>query len=609
MFRSILISLVMICVSSYGVLCQTAGHEIPPVCNDEYAQFLVEQQVMESKTVPETDRRIRILIRAADLLWTFDQPTARQYFTEAFKVAGERFKEKGFEKEQLANESFRLLPDYRFEVIKAIMAKDPEWAKRLIDQLLKEYEKAEAERSGFDARRELDDVIRIAVDSLKTHPELSRQLFRRAMQHPLDFHWMWPTFAAATTNRQFADELYLDLLSAYANASPRRLLFLSAYPFASERLIGPEKYQYGVWVPEGMAPDRNLQQRFIETFLRRAIAYASDPQSVNAVPEQYRLAEPAYIVSALNELEPIIVRDFPSLIARFSEARGQINGLVTEQMRNDLDGLQTRKEERTWGFERRVKQLEEAEANGKLTDFMLVQILTWGAKERSEEQFRIIESWLEKIKEASAREETFNYFWFLRAQFAIKEGRYSDAEKYANKVPEVEHRAILYFELAEKQLKNVNDASIVYSTLREVGRIAEQADDSVEKARVLLGLVNKYSKYNSVFAMQELSDAVRVLNRLERPAIMSDQITRLIKGKDFSVTASFNMPGYNFEATFREVSKTNFELSLSNAKSVDDKYLRAIAVFAIAKNCADIPKKKPARKSLSKAGSQRSEKN
>ena len=603
MSRSFVLALAMLCLSSAGVKCQTPAQELPPICNDEYAQFLVEQQVLESRSVQETDRRIRILIRAADFLWTFDQPTARQYFTEAFKIAGDRFKEKGFEKEQLAKESFRQLPDYRFEVIRALMTKDPEWARRLIDQVLKEYEKAEAERSGFDSTRELDDVIRIAVDSLKTNPELSRQLFRRAMQHPLGFHWVWPPFAAAASNRQFADELYLELLSTYSNASPRRLLFLSAYPFASDRMIGPEKFQYGVWVPEGMAANRNLQQRFIDTFLRRAISYAADPQSVNATPEQYRLAEPAYIISALADLEPIIVRDFPALIPRFSEARGQINGLVTEQMRKDLEGRQARNDELTWGFERRLKQLEEAEANGKLTDFMIIQILTWNEKGRTEDQFEIIESWLEKIKEGAVKGETFNYFWFLRAQLAIKEARYADAQKYANKVPELEHRAILYFDLAEKQLKNVNDVSIVYSTLREVGRIAEQADDSVEKARVLLGLVTKYSKYNAVFAMQELSDAVRVLNRLERPAIMSDDITRLIKGKDFSFTASFNMPGYNFEGTFREVSKTNFELSLSNAKSVDDKYLRAIAVFAIAKNCAAIQKKKPARKSPSKAGS------
>jgi len=265
-------------------------------------------------------------------------------------------------------------------------------------------------------------------------------------------------------------------------------------------------------------------------------------------------------------------------------------------MRKDVQAREARNEELNFGFERRLKQLEEAEAKGKLTDFMIVSLLTWGEKNKTEEQFRLIEPWLEKISEAPAREGAFNYFWFLRAQLAIKEGRYDDAEKFARKVPEVEHRAILLFELAEKQLKNVNDAATVYSTLRDIGRLAEQAEDSVEKARVLLALVNKYSKINSVFAMQELSDAVRVLNRLENPQILSAFIGRIIAGKNFSFTTSFSMPAYDLESTFREISKSNFELSLSNAKSLDDRFLRALAVFAIAKNCVEQAKKQPARK-------------
>ena len=599
-----ILSLALVCTAVVSGFSQPTQQELPQVCNGEYARFLVDQQVAESKSIAETDQRIRILIRAADFLWSTDQPTAREYFTEAFKVAGDRFNEKGFEKEELSKHSIRMLPDHRFEVIRAITPKDAEWAKRLIDQVLKEYEKAAADRTGFDRTRELDDIIRIASDNLKTNPELSRQLFRRAMQLPLEYHWLWAPLSAAATNRQFADELYVELLTNYANASPRALLLLSAYPFASSRIIGLEKYQFGAFVPDGFQPNRNLQQRFIDTFLRRAIAYASDPANINAQPEQYRLPEPVYITTAISELEPIVVRDFPALIQRLSEARAQINGLMTEQMREDLQDRESRNEELTYGFERRLKQLEEAEAKGKLTDFMIVHLLTWGEKGKTEEQFRLIEPWLDKIKEPEAREGSINYFWFLRAQLAIKEARYDDADRFARKVPEVEHRALLFFELADKQLKNVNDAATVYSTLREVGRIAEQSENSVEKVRVLLGLVNKYSKVNAVFAIQELSDAVRVLNGLNKPQVLSSFVTRVIKGKDFSSTATFSMPGYDFESTFREISKNNFELSLSNAKSVEDKYLRALAVFAIAKNCAEMQKKKkPARKvSPSKAG-------
>lgn len=600
----IIFLLVSLLLWPVAVVAQTVPAELPPVCNDEYAKFLVSQQVSESGTIPETDRRIRVLIRAADLLWKFDQPTAREYFSEAFKVAGDRFREKGFEKEDLSNNSFRQLPDHRFEVIKAIAAKDNDWARRLIDQLLKEYEKEAGDRNSFNRTRELDDVIRIAIEALKLNPQLSWQLFRRAMQHPLDFHWMSAVPNVAVINRQFADQLYIELLTRYAGESPRRLLLLSAYPFGSDSPIGIERSNYSVSVVGGISPSRDLQLRFIDTFLRRAISYTNDPQNVNATPEQNRLPEPVYILGALNDLEPLIIRDFPSLIQLLSEARALTNGLLTEQMRQDAASRASRNEQLGWGFDRRLKQLEEAEANGKMTDFMIVSMLTWDADHRTEEQFEIIESWFEKIKEDSARTQAFNYFWFLRSQFAMREKRFNDAERFARKVPELEHRAILLFEIADLQLKSVNDRVTAYTTLREVGRIAEQAPDSPEKARVLFGLVNKYSSINSVFAVQQLSEAVDVLNHLEKPDILSSSIIRVIKGKDFTFTASFGMPGYNFETMFREISSMNFDLGLTNAKSVSDKYLRALAVFAIAKNCAEIPKKKPARKPVtSKTGS------
>jgi len=299
-------------------------------------------------------------------------------------------------------------------------------------------------------------------------------------------------------------------------------------------------------------------------------------------------------MTTLGELEPIIVRDFPSLIQKLSEARGAANGMLSDQMRKDAADREEQNEALGYGFERRLKELEKADSEGKLTDYMIVSLVTWGEKGKTEEQFKQIEPWLDKIGEQRAREGTINYFWFLRTTLAVKESRLDDAEKFAKKVPEVEHRAILFFNIAEKQLKNLNDAATVYQTLRDVGKLAEQAEDSVEKARVLFGLVNQYLKVNPGFAMQELSDAVKVVNRIERPDLLSTGVTRHIIGKKFSFSAAFSMPGYDLENTFREMGKNNFEMSLSNAKSLDDKYLRTIAVLAVAKNCVDVKKKKPA---------------
>lgn len=599
--RQLIAATTLLLIICAGVRPQTPAVD-SPACNDEFARFLVDQQVSESRTVDQTDKRIRILIRAAEFIWRYEQPIARTYFTEAFKVANDNFKEKGFEKIEQKGRT-QILPDHRFEVIRAIASKDPEWAKKLIEQVLKEYEKSAADRKDqLDRARELQDILRVAQEVMKTNPELSRALFRRAMSYPPDFHWFYILYSIAEDNRPFSDDLYGELLNAYANATPRRLLFLSGYPFASGRALGPEKNSFMSSVPESVTPNRQFQQRFIEIYIRRAISFASNPENLNLPPEEGRLPEAVFLISALNDIEPTVVQYFPNLLQAHSEAKARVNGMLTEQMRKDLDAREKQSEQSGRGFDERLKNVEEADGEGKLTDQMIVGLIIGGELQKTEEQFKKIEPWLEKIQQESTRTETNNYYWFIRAKLAVKEYRLADAETFSRKVPEVESRAIVFLDIAEAQLKNVNDSASVYSTLRDVGRLAEQSETSVEKARVLLALTNQYIKVNPVFAMQELSDAVGVINRLENPnEVMNTSIPRQIRGKNFAFSTSFSLPGHNVEGTFKAISKDNFEMSLSNAKSLADKYLRTLAVLAVAQNCVD-KIKKPAPKATKPKG-------
>ena len=562
-------------------------------CNAEFSKFLVDQQVSESKTVAETDKRIRILTRSADFLWKFDQPTSREYFTEAFKVANDRFTEKGFEKKTDKGLTITA-PDYRFEVIRAIAKKDPLWAKRLIEQLLKEYEKTAADRDFFDKSREIDAILSIAGESVKTNPDLSWYLYRRIMSQPLDFYWYWVPFDVAGKDQQFANNLYQELLRRYANETPRRLLFLSAYPFGNERIFGADKYSFGAAVPDNFISDPALQRQFINTFFKRISTYASDPENINRPAEANRQPEPVYMISALQDLEPIIIQRFPDLLQRHSIARAEATALLNDEMRKSLVEKEKRNESLTSTFEERLELVEKADEEGKLKDSMIFGLIIWG--ELSEDQFKQVEPWLEKIKDETIRKETTNYFWFLRSKLAIKEKRLEDAQKFAIKVPEIEHRAILLFEIVEVQLKNPNDSATVYQTLTDMEKVARQMENSVAKARVLLGLANLYEKVNHVFALDDLGDAIKVINRLENPDMLSTTLHRQITSKDHSFFAVFSMPGYDLEGTFRNISKNDFDMSLSNAKALEDKFFRTLAVLAIAQNCIDKPKPKPERK-------------
>ena len=104
----------------------------------------------------------------------------------------------------------------------------------------------------------------------------------------------------------------------------------------------------------------------------------------------------------------------------------------------------------------------------------------------------------------------------------------SDAGKFSAKVPELEHQATLAFDLAEAKLKNVVDAASVYQDLNEVAKLARRMDDSPTKAKILLGLAYQYEKINHGFALEELSEAIRVINKLKDPDLFSSSFSQIV---------------------------------------------------------------------------------
>nr|HQU93181.1 hypothetical protein [Pyrinomonadaceae bacterium] len=385
-----------------------------------------------------------------------------------------------------------------------------------------------------------------------------------------------------------------ELIASHANAAPRQVLYLSAYPFARDRMFGYGRSQYILNIPEGLTPKPQLQARFIDLMLRRSDAFASDPANFNLPQgDSWLPSEGAYIVTALRELQPIVIQTFPAMLPRLNSALAKGMAMLSESDRKKISDLDKQGSDFGPSFEDRIEELEKADSEGKLTDAMILRALISGLK--TEEQFKILEPWLDKITDAEGRVGSMNYFWFKRSQLATKEKRFADAQKYAVKVPELEHQAILWFEIAEKQLADINDSATAYQTLADVGKVARRAEDSVGKAQALLGLANLYEKLNHSFAISELSDAVNVINNVKDADLQSKYLLRYIQVKDMSFGASFSTPGYDLETTFATLSKTDFSLPLSNARTIDDKYYRTLAVIAIARNCIDRSRKKPDR--------------
>jgi hypothetical protein len=553
------------------------------LCKSVDPLLLISQLVSEGRNDPDQIKRIRILLSSANFVWRFAEDDAREYFSDAYKIAVEHFRENGRKDERTSTGFVILAPDLRFEVVRAIAKRDGDWARQLAEGIMAEFEKAAKDRDERFQPREIGLMLELARENAETQPDLAWYLFRRVMREPLENHWIYTLRGVRVQNPSMADALYRELLMNYKNESPRRLLFLSSYPFPRERIFGIEKYQVGNTIPaEDTNPD--LQRQFFTTFFDSISAYAAS--SGAHAPADGSVSEPMVIVSALAEMEELIIADFPFLLPRFASAKTQALSLMTEELRQRLAERQSLQSNLELGFDERLELMEVADELGKLQDSMIVGLIFWGIK--SEAQFQKLEPWLSRIAEDDYRKEATAYFWFLRSRLAIKEGRFSDAEKFAAKVPEVEHFAILAFELAQKQMDDINDVSSAYQTLSSLGKTIRRAEDSATKAKLLLGLASLYRKLNPNFAMDEMAEAVRVINRVGNPDMSSMAVYRQIVGKTSSSYAVFTIPGKGFEEAFRQMAETDISLTLSNARAIDDRYLRTLAVLATIGRCADL---------------------
>ena len=160
---------------------------------------------------------------------------------------------------------------------------------------------------------------------------------------------------------------------------------------------------------ENFVPDTGLQRQFIDVFLRRISTYTSDPDNLNRPPDENRHPEPLYMVTALQEIEPIIIQQFPDMFQRYSVARAQATALLNDEMRKGLSEKEKWNESLGRSFEDRLKLLEKADEEGKLTDSMIVGLITWGIKPKTVQADRTL---ARQNQRRNAEKRDDELFWF-----------------------------------------------------------------------------------------------------------------------------------------------------------------------------------------------------
>jgi hypothetical protein len=244
---------------------KSAGSEALPFCNRSNAIDVIRQQIDVTKTIDDSTRRIAVLIRAADLLWSVQQEKARAVFTEAFELATRSEKEN----EQKAPRAIILrmqTADQRYVVVRAVAKRDPTWAKELTRQMLKQDthdDEVSSARDSFKDALTAERLLDSASQLISTDINAALDLARASLNYPASSGLTRFLYRLAEVNRQGSDQFYDQALAVYGDRPMREFLYLQAYPFAlPESMDTPIFACYAV--PSNFVTSQSLQRRFVE---------------------------------------------------------------------------------------------------------------------------------------------------------------------------------------------------------------------------------------------------------------------------------------------------------------------------------------------------------
>jgi len=532
--------------------------------------------------------RIEAQTMVADSLWPADPVQAKAFFLETFEVAVQQFKASANEPKRSGSHLTIETFDQRFVVITALAKRDPATARKLASQALEEDSRNATATSSNDqqARVQAQKLLNVAMLLLAEDPATAVNFARGSLRYPANLYLPMFLYNLAAANPSLANQFYREALSAYRERPMDQLLYLSSFPFGNDREVGELPFNTTYSVPVGFLPDPELQRLFLMTLLARS----KDAQEMGAgtVPND-SLSDAAQMWLALSKLEEKVKQFLPDLLDESTAAKERLYAMLNPASQGRATNALEGPKAPVKGFD---EQIEAAEKLPDVSerDSVIAQAVLNSSNEQTVE--RVLDV-IDKISEARVREALTNWFLFFRSQRLIGEKNLTEAKKLASKIDALDQRAYLYSQIAEVSLKHGEDQSEARQILNEVADAASKAPKTVVTARVVLALAYLYAQIDKNRGIEELTNAVRLINSIEKPDFSQNYVMMKIEGKYIGVYGGFYTPGFSPQTAFKEVSKFDFDGVLVLAGTFMDKTLRASTTIAVIEPCLIDQKIKP----------------
>jgi tetratricopeptide (TPR) repeat protein len=601
--RLALILLLLGAFESQNIYPQKASERKTVICDKARAIDLTEKQIEGGRSLEKTASMIAVMVKAADLLWPYKQKKARSTLSDAFLIAQQDYKIKG-DQTRMDGRLMIRLPDQRFVVLSAISKRDQAWAKELVDALPDYSTSAgspSSETENVKRSSPADKIISLASGLDSTNRQAALGMVRSTFRYPVAYDLPSYLFKVASDDRQAADTLFLELLSNYSSGTIDDFLYLSPYAFGVRRAIGPPRGASTLYLPPtGFGSTPQIESTFLKAFFLACSRQLGEgqPPAVGTLSSGTTVWD--QVASAVSAVEPIVFERFPELIEQVTILKAQASAEIPDsaQKRASAYGKsifgEASPRQRT-PLEKQIENLDKIADPNKRDAQLILTLAHLGTAEPVE----IVVKAAEKVTDKEAARQLINSIYFSYTQKLINDGSLAEATKLAQKVEEIDQRAILLAQIAAKSLDSKMDRTQAAEALDAAYAAANKAPDSDAKARALLGVAALFSRMDRLRASEAMASAIKTINNLKEPNLSSKYLTRRIDSKLLSTFTGVSAPDFTIEGSFSQYGAEDFDGALWAAQKLEDRYLKAISILSLTTGCLDdrvekiIPKGKP----------------
>jgi hypothetical protein len=599
-----LFAIALCCCSSFAILAQQPKKktEKSPAEDTKLAQQqeLIGRLVSISNELKgEADKSAAGLLQSevADVLWRFDEPSARSIFRLAFDNVRQEITNSSSSSEATSGKDSLIQSRQRTSAIRVILKRYGLHDRKGADAWLQEFEndvksKQAPSNNSFRISPEQAELLTdIALGMLSQNPAEAQRLgllSLSAMRIPSGFGRL--LMGLRDRNKALSDVLFRQaLLSLRSNGFPydRALISLTNYIFFSD----------GARFPDVSPADVAL---IVQYFIDAAGAQSARSQSgtIRTGEEQSSLgsfysflSNRASRIVALNAPDKSAllqsnIRDMAQALTIDQRQQAELLASVAQPNSNDSLGNDSDTESRI----HRAAQEKDVTRRGFLLRSVALQLMR-SEPERALEVARKIDD-----QELRAQTEDDIYLVLMRQAF---DGRAdAEARSIAVKFNDLSRRARWLAQIAGSLSPPSKDNTEAAELLSEAHSIAAKTENTPAKIEVLLLIAKEFLRIDQERGFEVLSEAVGTTNRVEKvPAKANKSNVPFIKvismtvvgGQEVSTDDRVTLDSIDFNQIGAFVERDYLRTSFLG-NEVKDRLLRSKYFIALARKVLQVPR-------------------